>query len=76
MFIHRLCKSVLATRLKENRVDFFRNSEWPGTSPDLNASDNFETILKDRVEKYVQNTTDEFITALIKFFKEIYMEFD
>ena len=30
--------------------DFFDNSQWPGSSPDLNATENLGAILKKHVE--------------------------
>ena len=40
---------ALATQhlLRANNIDFFGNSEWPGSSPDLNACENLGVILKD-----------------------------
>jgi hypothetical protein len=46
------CFKALATQnlLKNSDIDFFDNSEWPGCSPDLNATENLGAILKERVE--------------------------
>ena len=47
------CMIVLETQnlLKDSNIDFFRNEEWPGNFPDLNACENVGSILKDEVEK-------------------------
>ena len=44
---------ALATQqiLTANKIDFFDNSQWPGSSPDLNAAENIGAILKDRVDQ-------------------------
>ena len=34
-----------------NNIDFFDNSQWPGSSPDLNAAENVGAILKDRTDQ-------------------------
>ena len=46
------CMKAHATQnmLKANKIDFFGNNEWPGSSPDLNACENLGSILKGRVE--------------------------
>lgn len=60
------CMSSLATQnlLKANKIDFFGNGEWPGSSPDLNACENLGSILKDRVEKHLQNTRRSLIDVV------------
>jgi len=44
---------ALATQdlMRQNGIDFFDNSQWPGSSPDLNPTENLGAILKERVEK-------------------------
>ena len=37
--------------LRVNSIDFFDNSLWPGSSPDLNVTENIGAIMKDRVEE-------------------------
>ena len=46
------CYKASATQelLKASNVDFFSTSEYPGNSPDLNATENFGAIIKDRVD--------------------------
>ena len=46
------CFKAIATQqlLKSNNIDFFDNSQWPGSSPDLNATENLGAILKKHVE--------------------------
>ena len=46
------CMRATATQqlLMSNNIDFFDNSQWPGSSPDLNAAENIGAILKDKVE--------------------------
>ena len=46
------CMKALATQqlLQSNNVDFFDNSQWPGSSPDLNITENLGSILKERVD--------------------------
>jgi len=36
-------------------MDFFNNSQWPGSSPDLNPAEDLEAIIKDRVEDRMLN---------------------
>ena len=47
------CMKALATQqlLINNNVDFFSNTQWPGSSPDLNVAENVGAILKDRTEE-------------------------
>ena len=53
--------SALATEnvLKANKVDFFGNNEWLGSSPNLNPCENLGAIIKDREEQRLQNIADE-----------------
>ena len=37
--------------LRDNAIDFFDNSQWPGNSPDLNPTENLGAIVKQRVEE-------------------------
>ena len=62
------CMSALQTQalLKANKVDFFGNNEWPGSSPDLNACEHLGAILKDRVEKRMSNSQDDLQAALTR----------
>ena len=39
--------------LKENNIEFFDNSEWPGSSPDLNPCENLGSILMQEVEEMI-----------------------
>ena len=45
--------NAIATQqlLRVNSVDFFDNSLWPGSSPDLNVAENIGVIMKNRVEE-------------------------
>ena len=60
------CMSALATQqlLRVNNIDFFGNSEWPGSSPDLNACENLGAILKERVESQLASHNETLETAL------------
>lgn len=67
------CMKAIATQqlLKSNNIDFFDNTQWPGSSPDLNMCECMGAILKSRVEKnleklnrYERNTKDALMTAL------------
>ena len=63
------CMSALQTQalLKANKVDFFGNNEWPGSSPDLNTYEHLGLIIKDRVEKkMVSNSKDDLQAALTR----------
>ena len=42
--------AVKGLKTRSNKVDIFDNSQWPGSSPDLNVTENLGTILKDKVE--------------------------
>ena len=46
------CFKAIATQqlLQSNGIDFFNNSQWPGSSPDLNVTENLGAILKDKVD--------------------------
>ena len=50
------CMKAIATQqlLQANSVDFFDNSQWPGSSPDLNVAENLGAIMKDRTEKALE----------------------
>jgi hypothetical protein len=37
--------------LRDNKIDFFDNSQWPGNSSDLNAAETVGSIVKQRVEE-------------------------
>ena len=47
------CMKALETQrlLISNQIDFFDNSQWPGSSPDLNAAENVGAILKARTDQ-------------------------
>ncbi len=49
--------SALATQnlLKNNGIDFFGNSEWPGSSPVMNSCEHLGAILKQQVENRIIN---------------------
>jgi len=47
-------------------VDFFGNTEWPGSSSDLNACENLGSILKDRVEQRINSTNEDLEPALAR----------
>ena len=51
------CHKANATQqlLKDSDIDFFDRTEWPGSSPDLNATENIGSILMDRVERLMIN---------------------
>ncbi len=51
------CMNALATQnlLKNNGINFFGNSEWPGSTPDLNLCEHLGTSLKQRVENRIIN---------------------
>ncbi|CAF3837255.1 unnamed protein product [Rotaria sp. Silwood1] len=46
-----------ATQLlhKNSGIDFFDQTEWPGSSPDLNVAENVGSILMDKVESLMIN---------------------
>lgn len=54
------CFKALATQqlLKDNDIDFFDNSQWPGNSPDLNPCENVGAIIKDKVESALHTFPD------------------
>ena len=43
------CFKTLATQqlLRQSGIDFFNNSEWPGSSPDLNPAENLRAIINE-----------------------------
>ena len=43
--------------LKSSKIDFFRNDEWPGISPNLNGAEDIGSILKDEVELEMDKET-------------------
>ena len=47
------CMKAIATQqlLRTNNIDFFDNSQWPGSSPDLNVCENLGAILKNNVDE-------------------------
>jgi len=51
------CVTVLTTQelLRQSNIDFFNNSEWPGSSPDLNPAEDLGATIKDRVEDRMLN---------------------
>ena len=40
--------------LRQNDIDFFDNSQWPGYSPDLNVAENLGAIMKNRTEEALE----------------------
>ena len=50
------CLKAIRTQqlLRQNDIDFFDNTQWPGSSPDLNVAENLGAIMKDRVEDALQ----------------------
>ena len=50
------CMKAIATQqiLQINGIDFFDNSQWPGSSPDLNVAENLGAIMKDRTEEALE----------------------
>ena len=70
------CMSALATqnRLIANGIDFFGNSEWPGSSPDLNVCESLGAIVKDRVEKKLETSGEALEEVLHQVLSE--MEYD
>ena len=49
------CFKALETQelLRNSAIDFFSSSEYPGSSPDLNACEHLGSILKDKVEEHL-----------------------
>ena len=60
------CFKALATQelLRQSGIDFFNNSEWPGSSPDLNPAEDLAAIIKDRVEDRGRLFTPDFVVKL------------
>ena len=50
--------------MSDNGIDFFGNSEWPGSSPDLNTLENMGEILKEMVERQIIETGPSLEEAL------------
>ena len=50
------CMKAIATQqiLLTNGIDFFDNSQWPGSSPDLNVAENLGAIMKDKTEEALE----------------------
>ena len=50
------CMKAIATQqlLRANFVDFFDNSQWPGSSPDLNVAENINAIMKNWTEQALE----------------------
>lgn len=67
------CMSAHATQnmLKANKIDFFGNDEWPGSSPDLNACENLGAILKGRVEHRLLETGGDLRETLNEVLNEL-----
>ena len=57
--------------LKANKIDFFGNDEWPGSSPDLNACENLGAILKGRVEHRLLETGGDLRETLNEVLNEL-----
>ena len=61
-----------STRVRTDGIDFFSSSEWPGNSPDFNATENLGAILKERVEtKLIQERIHSKQVLLEIFAREI-----
>ena len=60
------CFKALATQalLRDSGIDFFSNSEWPGSSPDLNPAEHIGAIIKDGVEEHLRQGGDQSQAAL------------
>ena len=69
---------VLAAQsiLKEEKVDFFGNDSWPGSSPDLNVVENLGAIIKDRVEEQLRGMKKVDIDTLREKMKLILREME
>ena len=51
-------RHVIKQMLKDHEIDSFDRTEWPGSSPDLNVTENIGLILIDRVESLMVNERD------------------
>ena len=64
------CMKAIATQqiLLTNGIDFFDNSQWPGSSPDLNVAENLGAIMKDKTEEALEAfpVSDRSKTAVLK----------
>ena len=57
-FLHDKAPSMKAIAIQQilrvNGLDFFDNSQWPGSSLDLNIAENLGAIMKDRTEEALE----------------------
>lgn len=62
------CFKALQTQqmLKEENIDFFDNTQWPGNSPDLNPCENLGAIIKQRAEANIHQQNDPLTTETLK----------
>jgi len=54
-FLHNKVPCFKALLLPQSCIDFFNNSEWPSSSPDLNLAEYLGAIIKDRVKDHMLN---------------------